>query len=315
MSAVGFVLFSRHKADYCVLEVGLGGRFDATNVIINPAASLITPVGLDHEAYLGNTIEKIAFEKAGIIKSGSPVIVGLQEDAAREVIEKRATELGCPLAIARQDFDFYEQAGRFVYQDEAGLLDLPLPALIGAHQLANAAIAISACRQVLPDLSGKIFEAAMKTVSWPGRFERLPKGRLNSDLPDLDIWIDGGHNPHAGRALAGELARLQRRDPMPLILIAGMLTTKEPNGFFQAFGEMPERVITLPVNDSDAGFEPQELARIVRSCGMAADARADIETALSDVAAMYPGRSCRILICGSLYLVGEILKKNVTPPL
>ena len=316
MSAVGFVLFARHKADYCLFEVGLGGRFDATNVITNPAACLVTPVGLDHEAYLGNTIEKIAFEKAGIIKPGAPVIVGLQEEGALEVIERRAAELRCPIQVARQDFDFYEQAGRFVFQDETGLMDLPMPAIIGEHQLANAALAISACRQVLPDLGHSVYETAMKTVTWPGRFERLKPGKLTKagGLGNLDIWIDGGHNPHAGKALAAELEKLQKRDPKPLILIAGMLTTKEPNGFFHAFDGMPEKVLTLPINDSDAGFDPGILAAIVRSCGMKAEAMPDIAAALTHAAELHPGRQCRVLICGSLYLVGEILGKNETPP-
>ena len=275
MSAVGFVLFARHKADFCILEVGLGGRFDATNVITDPVACLITPVGLDHQAYLGDTLEKIAFEKAGIIKPGAPVFVGMQEDGVREVIVERAEALGASCKVARQDFDFYEQAGRFVYEDLKGLLDLPKPALAGAHQIENAGLAIAACREVLPELKSKIFEKAMSTVVWPGRFERLKHGKLASGKSaagsgEMDIWIDGGHNPHAGRTMAKELAKLQARDPAPLVMIAGMLTTKEPEGFFRAFEGMLNQVITLPVADSDAGFDPAVLSDIVGKCGFPA---------------------------------------------
>ena len=321
MSAAGFLLFSRYPADHTLLEVGLGGRFDATNVIVDPLACLISPVGMDHVAYLGDTLAKIAYEKAGIIKPGAQVIVGLQEDAAMEVIAERAASLKAPLLAARQDYDFYEQAGRFVFQDETGLLDLPMPRLIGDHQLANAALAIAAVRAVLPGLDDAVFEKAMQTVSWPGRFERLPAGRLTENLPagsNLEIWIDGGHNPHAGEALAAELARLQARDPKPLTMIAGMLTTKEPHGFFRAFDCMLEEVLTVPVNDSDSGFDPVVLAGIVRSCGISARPISGIGEALSAIASM--GRAAsgtghrRVLICGSLYLVGEVLGRNKTPP-
>jgi len=307
-------LFARQKADYTILEVGLGGRFDATNVVENPIACLITPVGMDHQAYLGDTLQKIAFEKAGIIKPGAPVLVGVQEDEAREVIIARAEAVNAPFKIARQDFDFYEQAGRFVYEDLKGLLDLSKPALTGAHQIENAALAIAACREVLPGLKSKAFEKAMASVSWPGRFERLKPGRLKDDAGDLDIWIDGGHNPHAGRRLARELSRLQDRDPVPLVMIAGMLTTKEPHGFFKAFSGLLDQVITLPVNNSDAGFDPHQLAAIVEECGFRASSQATIAAALEKICTDFGGRPVRVLICGSLYLIGEVLRENGTPP-
>jgi len=314
MSAVGFVLFARHKADYCILEVGLGGRFDATNVIVDPAACLITPVGLDHQAYLGDTIGKIAYEKAGIIKPGVPVFIGMQEDDARDVIIARAEALNAPYTIARQDFDFYKQAGRFVYEDLKGLLDLPQPALVGDHQIENAGLAIAASRDILPDLKPKVFEEAMDKVYWPGRFERLKPGKLTAGVSDMDIWIDGGHNPHAGLSLARELARLQARDPVPLVMIAGMLTTKEPEGFFRAFDGMLDKVITLPVADSDAGFPASDLAQIVGKCGFSATPLETIEEALANISSDYEGRPVRVLICGSLYLIGQILRQNDTPP-
>lgn len=318
MSAVGFLLFSEHPADYCIVEVGLGGRFDATNVLQNPAACLITPIGLDHEAYLGDTVAKIAFEKAGIIKPGAPVFVGVQEDAALAVIEEKAAQCHSMMQIARQDFDFYRQSGRFVFSDEAGLLDLPLPRLLGEHQLANAALAISACRGVLPALHDEVFETAMQTVTWPGRFERLPSGRLQDNLahePAPQVWIDGGHNPQAGEVIARELSKQVYRAQGPLVMIVGMLTTKEPEGFFRAFAGLAERLICLPVSQSDSGFDPAVLAKVAQKAGLEVDTAPDIETALKMAVGVFPDRQTRILICGSLYLVGEVLQKNETPPI
>jgi dihydrofolate synthase/folylpolyglutamate synthase len=317
MSAVGFLLFSEYPADYCVIEVGLGGRFDATNVLQNPAACLITPVGLDHEAYLGNTLSKIAFEKAGIIKPSAPVFVGLQDDEALTVIEQKAANCRSAIKVARQDFDFYKQAGRFVFQDDMGLLDLPMPRLLGDHQLANAALAIAACRAVLPNLLESVYEIAMETVSWPGRFERLSEGKLQQYLPpknNIRVWIDGGHNPHAGKAISDELRKPEYDDQGPLTMIVGMLTTKEPDGFFKNFSGLAERVIAIPVSQSEAGFDPAVLASAAEKAGLVANTASSIEKALGMINSNDNSVSQRVLICGSLYLVGEVLQKNETPP-
>ena len=317
MSAVGFLLFSEHPADYCVIEVGLGGRFDATNVLQNPAACLITPVGLDHEAYLGNTLGKIAFEKAGIIKSKAPVFVGLQEDEALGVIEQKVADCRSSIKIARQDFDFYKQADRFVFQDETGLLDLPLPRLLGDHQIANAALAIAACRLVIPDLPDQVYEDAMEKVVWPGRFECLPASKLEKLLPTgakPQIWIDGGHNPHAGEAISRELRKSQSENQGSLTMIVGMLTTKEPEGFFKNFVGLAQKVITIPVSQSDAGFDPAVLAQSAEKVGLNVQTAKSIEDALMIAGSAGSKVTQRILICGSLYLIGEVLQKNETPP-
>lgn len=239
MSAVAFLLFSQKKADYAIMEVGLGGRFDATNVLEKPAISIITPIGLDHEAYLGDTLEKIAFEKAGIIKPGVPVVIGLQDEAVLEVLCDAAAQKNAPTIIARQDFDFYVEGGRLIFTDENGLLDLSLPSLAGVHQLENAGLAIAAARAVLPGLSFEVCDRAMRQTVWPGRFEKLKPGKLTKTLSEpalknLHIWLDGGHNPHAGRALAAQLKKLiaQSASTVPVVMIAGMLTTKDPTGFF-----------------------------------------------------------------------------------
>lgn len=320
MSAVGFLLFAEYPADYCVIEVGLGGRFDATNVIADPCACVITPVAMDHEAYLGDTIGKIAFEKAGIIKQGHPVVVAHQQDAAIEVIERVAAERRAPLVAAGRDYDFHSERGRFIFQDERGLLDLEMPRLVGTHQLSNAASAIAAVRMVLPQTSSSVFDRAMRTVTWPGRFERLKPGRVLDVLPEqdrerADIWIDGGHNPHAGAAIASQLAALEERSPMPVVLIAGMITTKEPLGFFQAFQGLVSKVFTVPVEDSESGFDPEVLADVARRAGLQATPFPSVKAALrTAMETNTPGNAIRVLICGSLYLIGAVLRENGTPP-
>lgn len=318
MSAVAFLLFSQNKADYSIIEVGLGGRFDATNVIEKPLVSIITPIALDHQSYLGDTIEKIAFEKSGIIKGGTPVVIGQQQDAAREVIEEVAQKNGCKTFIARQDFDGFEQRGRFVYQDEWGLLDLPIPNLKGTHQIDNATTAIAASRVAKLGLENPAYEKAMNSAYWPGRFERLQRGKLLTFLPsnrqdDFEIWIDGGHNPAAGKVLISELSKLKDIDQLPLIMICGMLTTKDPTGFFNHFKGKVEQVLTVPIIDSEAGFTPTKLAEFCNASGLNSMAFDSIEDALEKIVQTHKGKA-RIIICGSLYLVGEVLQINGTPP-
>jgi len=316
LTAATFLLFSENPADYSIIEVGLGGRFDATNVIDDPLVSVITNVSLDHQAWLGDREELIAKEKAGIIKPGHPVVIGPQIDAVRGVLEETALDRGAPVMIAGQDFDFYEQAGRFVYQDGDGLLDLPLPRLRGVHQLANAATAIAALRTAGVRLSDAAYEDGMERVVWPGRMERLRPGALADLAPDnCEIWIDGGHNPSAGVVVASELAALEERASMPVFMICGMLTTKEPAGFFAAFEGLVERVFTVPLATSDSAVPPRELAEIAQTAGLSANASAGVADAFHAISGLLKdGEAARIIICGSLYLVGEVLKDNGTPP-
>ena len=315
LSAAMFLLFSENPADFALVEVGLGGRFDATNVIENPLATAITAIGLDHEAWLGDTVEKIAFEKAGIIKPGRPVIVSPQVDGVREVIEEFARRRRSPAFFAGQDFAFHEQAGRFVYQDETGLLDLAMPRMRGRHQLANAATAIALLRFSGLDLPEEAYEKGMETVRWAGRLERLRPGALLDIAPaGAEVWIDGGHNPSAGEALSAELAAMEEKAPMPLFLVVGMLTTKEPSGFFRHFAGLAERVFTVPV-ESDSGFAPGDLAQLAGECGLEAHACLSVADALAAPGGLLEdGEQARILICGSLYLVGAVLRDNGTPP-
>ncbi|PRD44337.1 bifunctional folylpolyglutamate synthase/dihydrofolate synthase [Phyllobacterium phragmitis] len=318
LTAVTFVLFSEHPADAVILEVGLGGRYDATNVIPEPAVTLIMPVSLDHQSYLGDRIELIAAEKAGIIKRGCPVVIGFQEnDAARMVMMETAERLGCPLSIYGQDYFAYEEHGRMVYQDETGLIDLPLPRLVGRHQLSNAAAAIEAVRVAGFTIPDRAVEKAMTVVDWPARMQRLTHGRLvDVAVPDAEIWLDGGHNPGAGVVIAEAFAELEERSSRPLFLITGMINTKDPVGYFKAFTGMARHVFTVPIHSSDAGISHEALAVAAEEAGISAEPVHSVENALKLLRDTWDPNDIppRILIGGSLYLAGDVLAENGTPP-
>lgn len=318
LTAAGFILFSEHDADATILEVGLGGRLDSTNVIAAPAVSVITSIALDHQSYLGDKVEQIAIEKAGIIKPGAPVVVGQQaHDAAREVLIDTAERLDCPLSVYGQDFLAYEENGRMVYQDDEGLMDLPLPAIAGRHQLANAAAAIRAVGVCGFAGGHSAAEQAMGTVDWPARMQRLNEGLLVDLAPQgAELWLDGGHNPGAGEAIAEAFAELEERRPRPLFLIAGMLDTKDPAGYFAAFAGMARHVYTVPVPASDAGIDPAVLAAKAMEAGLSAEPISSPAAALQLLAETLTieEQPPRILIAGSLYLAGDVLRDNGTPP-
>jgi len=317
LTATMFLLFSEHPADAAVIEVGLGGRFDATNVIRAPAVSVIMPISLDHEAYLGDRVELIAAEKAGIIKSGHPVVIGAQpSDAALDVLVATAERLGCPTTIYGQDFLAYEENGRMVYQDGDGLLDLPLPRLAGRHQVANAAAAIAAVKAAGMPAGLAAAEKAMMSVAWPGRMQRLPQGRLSGLAPEgAEVWIDGGHNPGAGIVIAEALTEQEERFARPLFLISGMLNTKDQTGYFRAFNGIARHVYTVPVTSSDAGASNAELAARAAEAGLSAEPVNSVANALMLLRDTWSGDIApRVLIGGSLYLVGEVLRENGTPP-
>lgn len=318
LTAVMFILFSEHPADAAIVEVGLGGRFDATNVIEKPAVSVIMPIGLDHQAYLGDRIELIAMEKAGIMKSGVPVIIGFQDnEVAREVLIDTAERLGCPHAVYGQDFLAYEEHGRMAFQSDAGLMDLPLPRLSGRHQIANAAAALAAVSAAGFDISHETAERAMETVQWPARMQRLTEGPLPALLPEgSELWLDGGHNPHAAAMIAEALAGMQDRTERPLFLIAGMINTKDATGYFRAFEGMARHVFTVPVEDSDASVDPRELAENAVAAGLTAQPMTNVEEALRLLGEGWNRLEPppRVLIGGSLYLAGEVLRDNGTPP-
>jgi dihydrofolate synthase/folylpolyglutamate synthase len=318
LTAVIFILFSEHPADVAIIEVGLGGMYDATNVFQNPAVSLIMPVALDHQAWLGNTIAEIAAAKAGIIKKNCPVVIGRQdEEEAAEVLVETAERLNSPLQLYGQDYLAFEENGRLIYQDQDGLMDLPLPALPGRHQFANAAAAIRAVKSAGFTLTEEIVATAMKSVSWPARLQRLKTGDLIPFAPlGSEIWLDGGHNPHGGRAVAEAMVAFEERDSRPLYLVTGMINTKDPKGYFEAFQGIARKVFTVPIRNSDAGLDPVALASDAAEAGLLAAPVASAAAALSEISAdLGEGdRPPRILIGGSLYFAGNILEENGTLP-
>jgi dihydrofolate synthase/folylpolyglutamate synthase len=318
LTAATFLLFSEQPADAVILEVGLGGRFDATNVIDRPAVSVVMPISLDHQAYLGDRVELIAAEKAGIMKRGRPVVIAQQEfDAAREVLVATAERLGCPAAVYGQDFSGHEEFGRLIYQDEFGLADLPLPRLPGRHQHANAAAAIRAVKAAGFTVTETMMERAMAGVEWPARLQSLTEGKLLQYAPKgSEIWLDGGHNPGAGEVIAEAMAAFEERQPRPLYIIAGMINTKDPVGYFKAFTDLAEHVFTVRIRDSEAGLDPVALAQSAFDAGLVAEPSDTVEEALQEITRrQVPGAPPpRILIGGSLYFAGNVLADNGTPP-
>ncbi|CAH2395093.1 bifunctional folylpolyglutamate synthase/dihydrofolate synthase [Mesorhizobium escarrei] len=316
LTAVTFLLFSEHPADAVIIEVGLGGRFDATNVIKEPAVSVIMPVSLDHESFLGDRVELIAAEKAGIIKGGCPVVIGAQEsETALQVLVETAERLDCPAFVYGQDFLAFEENGRMVYQDEDGLMDLSPPRLPGRHQFANAAAAIAAVKAAGFEISHRVADKAMHNVTWPGRMQKLAQGRLTELAPKgADIWLDGGHNPGAGAVVAEALAEQEEKNPRPLLLICGMINTKDQSGYFRAFKGLVRHVYTVPVSLSEASVPNDELAIRAVEAGLSAEPVSSVANALMLLRDTWDGPPPRILISGSLYLAGAVLAENGTPP-
>ncbi len=313
-TAAAFLLFARHPADVLLLEVGLGGRLDATNVVERPLASVITRVSLDHRDFLGDTIEAVAAEKAGIIKAGVTAVIASQAREALSVIERQAARVKAPLRIAGEDWTATEERGRLVYQDGDGLLDLPAPKLYGRHQFENAGTAIAALRAGGLKLSSAAFEAGMSGVEWPARMQHLSQGRLAALLPpESELWLDGGHNADGGRAIAAALADLEERVSRPLVLIVGMLSTKDSEGFLRNFSGLARRVIAVPIHQ-DKAMPAAALADIARGIGIPAFARDDVDGALDAAGKLDLEPAPRVLITGSLYLAGEVLAANGTPP-
>jgi dihydrofolate synthase/folylpolyglutamate synthase len=306
-TAAAFLAFARTPADYLILEVGLGGRLDATNVIAAPPVSVITTVDYDHQQYLGTTLTEIAHEKAGILKPGCPAVIAAQPDEALQEIERVAESVGAPLTIANRDWQSYAQHGRLVFQDAGGLLDLPLPRLVGGHQIDNAGNAIAALRRLDDRRVGESHIArGLEDVSWPARMQRLGSGALRRLVPgDAELWLDGGHNPSAGRVLGQALTDLARLDPRPLVLVWGMLNTKDAAAFIGAFSALAPLVISLAVPGEENAVPAAVLAGAARRAGLQAETAPDPQTAL-ELAGKAASRP-RILICGSLYLAGWIL--------
>lgn len=312
-TAAAFLAFAENPADVLLLEVGLGGRLDATNVVERPALDVITPISLDHAEKLGATLAKIAGEKAGILRRGVPAVIAQQDPEAEDVIRAEALKVGAPLIVWGEHFDAYEQRGRLVVQSEDLLLDLPLPSLVGCHQVVNAGTAVAAALRLaamLPHLGigERAIEQGLTSARWPARMQRLDSGPLPSLLrPGAELWLDGGHNPAAGRALAQTLADLEERSPKPLHLIVGMMGLKDAAGFLAPFRGLARHVVTVPIPGAhEAPHAPETLAETAREVGLDAESANDIISALKRTDAVEPGPK-RVMICGSLYLAGHVL--------
>jgi dihydrofolate synthase/folylpolyglutamate synthase len=315
-TAAAFVLFAKHPADLVLLEVGLGGRLDSTNVIDAPLACVLTPIGIDHVEFLGPTIASIAAEKAGIIKRPTAVISAAQQPDAMSAIEAAARLARAPIHTANEHWHVSLENGRLVYQDERGLLDLPAPRLFGRHQIDNAGLAIATLR-ALPSLAiqTSAYERGLIAAEWPARMQRLSHGALLSDAPPgAELWLDGGHNADGGRVVADALGNLEERVPRPLVVIAGMMANKDAAGFLANVTGLTRHIVAVPIPDRDGAMPPTALADAARTLGLRVDIADSVPAALQALARLAYETPPRILITGSLYLAGHVLAINGTPP-
>jgi dihydrofolate synthase/folylpolyglutamate synthase len=315
-TAAAFCLFAQHDADVVLLETGLGGRLDATNVIDRPVAVVIAPVSMDHTEFLGTSLGAIAGEKAGIIKRHAPVVCAEQSPEAMAVIEAQAGRLRAPLHAAGQQWHVGVERGRLVYQDERGLMDLVAPKLFGRHQFDNAGLAIATLRALDTFKIGMpAFEAGIVNAEWPARMQRLVAGALVDQGPKgCEIWLDGGHNAEGGRVAAAALGDLEERVSRPLVVIAGMMANKDAGAFLANFAGLTRHIIAVPIPGRDNAMPPDRLADAARALGMRVEIAASVEAALHALSRLAYETPPRILIAGSLYLAGHVLAVNGTPP-
>jgi dihydrofolate synthase / folylpolyglutamate synthase len=315
-TAAAFCLFAQHPADVVLLEVGLGGRLDGTNVIAAPLVTVIAPVSMDHTEFLGNTLAAIAQEKAGILKRGVPLICAEQPPEVMAAIEQQAKRLRAPLHAAGEGWHVNVERGRLVYQDERGLMDLAAPKLFGRHQFDNAGLAIATLRaQSLFRIDAAAFEAGIVSAEWPARMQRLASGALVQQAPQgSEIWLDGGHNAEGGRVAAAAMGDLEERVSRPLVVIAGMMGNKDANAFLANFAGLTRHIIAVQIPDREAAMSPDRLADAARALGMRVETSSSVEAALRSLARLAYEVPPRILITGSLYLAGHVLSLNGTPP-
>src|SRR5690349_16390845 len=312
-TALAYLAFSRVPADLGIIEVGLGGRYDATNVI-TPTLSAITPIGYDHTGFLGDKLEGIAAEKAGILKRAVPAVIGRQREVSQQVIAEHANKLAVPLFRMGREWQMAPTPDGFRYESDEVSLDLPAPALVGAHQLDNAATAV-ACIERLRAARITIDNGAVRkglaSVEWPARLQKLTRGPLPESLPPgCELWLDGGHNEDCGIALARMAAEWAREPaPLPLYLVFGMLTTKDASGFLRPLARHACAARAVPFPEGHSAYTPAEACQRAADVGLDCLPVNDIGAALEDLLATQPA-PMRILICGSLYLAGAVLARN-----
>lgn len=302
-TVAGLLAMSRAPADYTLLEVGLGGRLDATNVIDTPEICVITPISMDHEQFLGNTLAKIAGEKAGIIKRGVPVVVGPQPDAVMDVIEATAAKLGAPILAYGQHWHVSKERDRLIYQDENGLLDVPLPNLPGEHQYENAGAALAVLRYL--GMSDAAYDGAVTQAFWPARMQRLSQGRIAERAPNIELWLDGGHNAAAGQAIGKHLKTLPPKDTYA---ICGMLNTKDISGYLSPMAPSLTTLYGVSIPGEANTLPAETTAEFAQNVGISALTADSVAEALTSISAKNP--NARVLICGSLYLAGAVLREN-----
>jgi len=311
-TAAAILLFSEVEADYLLLEVCMGGRYDATNVIDHPLGAIIMPVSIDHVEFLGSDLSGIAREKAGIIKRGSLAVVARQRPEALTVIETEAKRLGVTPYVAGQDFDGYGQRGRLIFQGEDGLLDFPEPALTGPFQFDNASVAIAAARHFGLPVSEDDIATGLRTVTWPARMQPLRSGKLRDLLPaGHELWLDGGHNEAGGGVLADSIRQLQSRHPRPMVMIMGTFANKDARGFLSHFAGLDLTMFTVRIPGERASWTARQLADMAGEVGFAAKPMRSVAGALAEAARI---DNARVVICGSLHLAGHVLDKNGAPP-
>jgi dihydrofolate synthase/folylpolyglutamate synthase len=311
-TAAALLLFAETPADWLLLETGLGGRYDATNVVANPMATVITSISRDHTEFLGDTIGQIAFEKAGIFKRAAPAIIGYQTDDALKVLEEQARRCAARSIIAGQDFHLGVENGRLVFEDESGLLDLPLPRLAGRHQHENAALAIAALRVVAPQTPTAAIEAGLTDAHWPARLQRLDRGKILALAPPgSEVWLDGGHNEDGGRVLAEAMAEFHDRAPRPLALICGAQVTKDIGALLSHFAGLAHTVVATSFKGEHKCWPPEEVAAMAKAEGFPyCAAAASVEDALKLLSEIRFDHPPRILIAGSLFLAAHVLAAN-----
>lgn len=307
-TAAAFLAFAETPADFCLIEVGLGGRFDATNVVAKPACAVVTAVGVDHVEFLTDDIAQIASEKAGVFRPDIAAVVGQQNAVARAALAAEALEIGAALQMWGRDFSAREENGRLVFEDHGQVMDLPTPSLAGGHQIVNAGVAIAAAQAAgLADAAA--IARGIQSVAWPGRLHKITAGPLAGLAGDAELWVDGAHNALGAAALAAALADFDDKDPRPIALVVAMQANKDAAGFFDAFAGLARTVVCTALPGSTQGATPHDLAVAARAQGLEA-VEAD---ALEDALELAAGRASpdeaapRVVICGSLYLVGDAI--------
>ncbi len=310
ITCAAFLAFSEASADYLILEVGLGGRLDATNVIDKPLAAVVAPVALDHQQFLGEDLASIAREKAGVFKPGAPAVVGPQTPETMAAIAESARTIGADLFAYGMDWTAFAERGRLIYQDRDGLSDLAPPRLHGAHQALNAGLAIAALRAAGCDFDDAVLSEGLQTAKWRARVQRLVRGPLVDRLTQrageaCELWLDGGHNPHAARAVAAAFSDFEERSSARLVLIAGLQANKDMRGYFAAFEGLAASVLAVAAKHKGAAA-PEDVAAAAEAAGLPAHPCGSLAEAV-DIAAGEGGETLRVLIGGSLHLAGEIL--------